>query len=118
MGNPVTHFDIGCRNRKKTAAFYAKTFGWVMQDAGNNTEVETGSGKGIDGAITALGHEPHNYVMVYIEVEDADVAAEKVTAAGGTVTIGPMDIPDGRGRFAWFEDPEGNLMGLFQPPAA
>ena len=65
-----------------------------------NHEVDTGADEGINGAIQALGHEPHNYVMIYMEVPDADTTAESITAAGGEVMIGPRDIPGNKGRFA------------------
>lgn len=118
MGSPVIRFDIGCRDKKKTTRFYEKAFGWRTSDAAFNTEVDTGSDMGIHGAITALGHEPHNYVMIYMEVTDADAACEKIKAEGGKITIGPIDIPGNGGRFAWFNDPEGNLLGIFQPADA
>ncbi len=122
MGNPVVRFDIGCKDSAATREFYEKAFGWKTKDAAFNTEVDTDSGRGVQGAITALGHEPHNYVMIYMEVEDADAACDKIKKAGGKITIGPIDIPNddgpaGGGRFAWFNDPEGNLLGLIQPPA-
>ena len=117
MGNPVIRFDIGCRDRAATTAFYEKVFGWTAREAGFNTEVETGGGKGIDGAVTALGHEPHNYVMIYMEVADVDASCAAIKKARGKVTIGPVDIPGDGGRFAWFNDPEGNLLGIFEPPA-
>lgn len=117
MGAPVTRFEIGCKDSPATRRFYEKVFGWKTKEAAFNTEVETGGGRGIDGAITALGHEPHNYVIVYMDVPDADKACENIKKAGGKVTIGPIDIPGNGGRFAWFNDPEGNLLGIFQPPA-
>ena len=118
MDAPVIRFDIGCRDKEKTVAFYEKVFGWAAKPAPFNTEIETGGGKGIDGAVTALGHEPHNYVMIYMEVADIDAACEAVRAEGGKIAIGPVEIPGGGGKFAWFNDPEGNLLGVFEPPAA
>lgn len=117
MGNPVVRFDIGCRDRQATSQFYQDVFGWSATEVGLSNEMDTGAGKGIDGAITALGHEPHNYVMVYMEVDDADAHCAKIKAAGGEVEIGPIDIPGDRGRFAWFKDPEGNRLAIWQPPA-
>lgn len=117
MGAPVIRFDIGCRDKAASVAFYETVFGWTARDARFNTEIDTGAGAGINGAVTALGHEPHNYVMIYMGVDDADAACDAIRAAGGTVTIGPIDIPDDGGRFAWFRDPEGNLLGIFEAPA-
>ena len=80
--------------------------------------METGGGKGIDGAVTALGHEPHNYVMIYMEVADVDAGCEAIRAGGGEITVGPVEIPGGGGKFAWFTDPEGNQLAIFEPPSA
>ena len=78
MPNPVVHFDIGCRNREKTNEFYTKLFGWKTTDYGPLSKaVDTASDNGINGYLTALGHEPHNYVMVYIEVEDIAATLEE-----------------------------------------
>ncbi len=115
MGLPVMQFDIGCRDLDKTSQFYAEAFGWSMKSDGNlQVKVDTCSERGINGMITALGHEPHNYVMCYVETEDIHESAERIKALGGAVTIGPLPVPGG-GQFAWWKDPEGNLMGLFQP---
>lgn len=117
MGDPVTRFEIGCRNSSATRKFYESVFGWKTKDDGLSASANTNSEQGINGAITALGHEPHNYVMIYMEVADVDDACTRIRKAGGEVTIGPIDIPGDRGRFAWFHDPEGNRLGVFQPPA-
>ena len=34
MGQPVVHFEIGCRDKTKTAAFFSQLFDWKMLDAG------------------------------------------------------------------------------------
>jgi predicted enzyme related to lactoylglutathione lyase len=70
MGQPVVHFQIGCRDRGKTAAFFSQLFGWNTQEAGPATMIDTGAKAGIHGHITALGHEPHHYVTVYVQVDD------------------------------------------------
>ncbi|WP_425410491.1 VOC family protein [Hyphococcus sp.] len=117
MGAPVIHFDIGCRNALKTRKFYESVFGWKTKDAAFNASVDTGSKEGVNGAITALGHEPHNYVMIYMDVADINAACDKIKGAGGKISIGPVEIPGNGGWFAWFHDPEGNLLGISQKPA-
>ncbi len=120
MGDPVVRFEIGCRNRPTTSSFYETCFGWTIEDDGLSGDIRTGGGQGggtgIDGALTALGHDPHQYVMVYIQIADIDAACKTLSSQGGAVKIGPIDIPGGKGRFAWFDDPEGNTLGLFEPP--
>ena len=117
MGNAVVRFEIGCKESAKIISFYEKVFDWQAQTNDQGAEINTGSDTGIHGAITALGHEPHQYVKFYMEVADADKACDAIRNEGGTVTIGPLDIPGGKGRFAWFNDPEGNALGIFQPPS-
>jgi predicted enzyme related to lactoylglutathione lyase len=34
MGRPVVHFEIGCRDSKKTQEFYTKMFGWDITEPG------------------------------------------------------------------------------------
>jgi hypothetical protein len=113
MGRPVVHFDIGCQDREKAASFYSALFDWKTEPYGEYSEkVDTGSGVGIMGSITALGHEPSRYVMVYVEVDDIPGHLEKVVVMGGKVVVPETEVPGG-GRFAWFSDPDGNTMGLW-----
>lgn len=44
----------------------------------------------------------------YIAVDDTDAAVEAIKAAGGSVMMGPNDIP-GIGRFAFVADPQGAM---------
>jgi hypothetical protein len=101
MPNPIVHFEIGCRDLARTQQIYSELFDWKIQSAGIAAMI---SQAGIDGHITALGHEPFNYTIFYVEV--ADVAAHIAKA------VGPLTIPTGT--FAWIADPEGNTIGLWK----
>jgi predicted enzyme related to lactoylglutathione lyase len=110
-GSPVVHFEIGCKDLKKTTEFYTKTFGWSSADAEMSSTISTQSAEGIQGHITSLGHEPNNYVTFYIQVEDIKASLEEIEKAGGKKIVGPIPLPD-KSQFAWFRDPEGNVVGL------
>jgi predicted enzyme related to lactoylglutathione lyase len=110
-GNPVVHFEIGCKDLEGTTSFYSTLFGWAATPIPYASLLETQSPKGIGGHITALGHEPNQYVTFYIEVEDIDLKLTQVEAAGGKKLVGPVSLPDGK-KFAWFSDPGGNMVGL------
>lgn len=115
MAKPVVHFDIGCEDKDQTGAFYADLFGWKTSPYGpQSLKLDTGSERGIQGHVTALGHEPHNYVMVYIEVDDIPAHLEKAEALGGKTVVPETAVPGG-GHFAWFTDPEGTTLGLWKP---
>ena len=112
-GNPVVHFEIGGRDSVKTQAFYSKLFDWEITQAGPAATINTRGTGGIDGHITALGHEPYNYVTVYVQVDDIQAYLDKAKALGGKTLVPPVPIPTGK--FAWLADPDGNLIGLLQP---
>ncbi len=112
MGRPVVHFEIGCRDKARTTEFFAKLFDWSTQESGPATIIDTTAGSGINGHITALGHEPHNYVTVYVEVDDVQSYLDKATALGGKVLMPVVTLP--QGQFSWFSDPDGNIIGLWK----
>jgi uncharacterized protein len=113
MGRPVVYFEIGCRDRAAGAAFYSALFDWDAADGGDSTAFTTNAGRGIDGHLAALGHEPHAYTIFYVEVDDLDATLVRATALGATTLVGPVAIPDGA--FAWIRDPQGTTIGVIQP---
>ena len=78
--------------------------------------IDTRAGSGINGHINALGHEPHNYITIYVQVDDLSAYLKKAEALGGKTIVPPQEVP-GMGRFAWFADPEGTAVGLWKPKA-
>jgi predicted enzyme related to lactoylglutathione lyase len=115
MGRPVVHFEIGCKDRAKTQKFFADLFDWDMEAQGPTASIETGDEGGIDGHITALGHEPHNYVTFYVVVDELQPYLDKAEKMGGKTLIPPTEIPENEGAFAWLGDPDGNIIGLWVP---
>lgn len=113
MGQPVVHFEIGCRDSAKTAQYFRELFGWQIQEAGPAGIIDTGSPRGVSGHITALGHEPFHYTIFYVEVDNIQAYMDKAVKLGGKVVVPPVKIPTGM--FAWFSDLEGNTIGLLQP---
>jgi predicted enzyme related to lactoylglutathione lyase len=108
MPNPVVHFEIGCRDRGKTATFYSALFDWSIHEQGPAHNIDTGGA--MTGHITALGHEPQHYTMFYVEVDDVAAQLKKAESLGAKTLVPPVTIP--AGTFAWFADPDGNTVGL------
>lgn len=115
MGNPVVHFEIGCRDLGKTEEFFTSLFGWKFQRGGPASMIDTGGQGGINGHVVALGHEPHNFVTVYVQVDDVQAYLDKANQLGGKTLVPPVKIPEGT--FAWLAIPEGNTIGLWKPAA-
>ena len=112
MSQPVVHFEIGCRDQARTVAFFSELFDWKMQAAGPATMINTASASGIHGHITSLGHEPHQYTIFYVEVDDVQAYLDRAVALGGKALLPVIPIP--QGQFSWFADPDGNTIGLIK----
>jgi predicted enzyme related to lactoylglutathione lyase len=126
--NPVVHFEMPAKDRKRVAAFYEKAFGWKMQAMGpemNNYITAQTTPAGDDarpaepGAINGGFYEVdategNRGPSFVIAVDDVDTALQSITDAGGTILSEPVDIP-GVGRYAWFSDTEGNRNSILKP---
>lgn len=107
----VNHFEIPADDLARAQSFYAEVFGWKMEDwGGGNIMVEAADG-GIGGDIHQRGSVvPHpSFVVTVDRIEDA-VAA--ITAKGGQM-VSSIQTMEGMGRYAYFKDSEGNLLGLW-----
>lgn len=109
--NPVVFFEIGCKDLPKTSSFYADLFGWTPTGIPMASLINTNTEEGIQGQITSLGNAPGNYVLFYIQVNDIHESLTKIIEAGGRKIVGPVILPNNK-QFAWFTDPEGNMVGL------
>ena len=110
MINKICHFEIGCRDSARAKDFYSKLFEWRFEKAGPGEMIRTGDDVG--GHINSLGHEPHNYTIFYIMVDDLAASIAKAESLGGKKLVGPVPVP-GSGTFAWIADPEGNTIGVY-----
>jgi hypothetical protein len=111
MPHPVVHFEIGCKDSKKTQEFYKTLFDWKITEAGPAAMIDAGGGP--TGHISALGHEPHHYTIFYVEVDDVQAYLDRAQKLGAKTLVPPVPIPTGT--FAWLQDPEGNIIGLWKP---
>ena len=112
MGNPVVHFEIGCKGKAKTEQFFTDLFGWRIQSNGPASMIDAAE-HGIPGHITALGHEPFHYTIFYVQVDDVQASLDKAVALGGKIVVPAIKTP--AFTFAWFSDLEGTTIGLLKP---
>jgi uncharacterized protein len=97
----------------KSTQFYSQLFGWkseVMSMPGMDYTLFKLDGveqpiAGMMALTPDMGPMPPNWAT-YFTVNDADAAAAKATELGGSVAVGPLDIPD-IGRFAGIVSPQG-----------
>lgn len=117
MPAPVVHFEIGFKDIQKAQAFYGELLGWEFSAYGpaamlKNIGPMVGT-PGIGGHLNSLGHPPHNYCVVYAQVDDLAATISHATKLGGKQIVPPTEVP-GMGAFAWISDPEGNTVGLWK----
>ncbi|GAA5134105.1 VOC family protein [Pseudonocardia adelaidensis] len=120
----VVHFEIPADDVARAKEFYGSVFGWQVQDmpdmdytivqtteVDEATQMPTAAGA-INGGLLRRSAETPSPVLT-IDVESVDRALEQVEAAGGKVVRPRSEIP-GMGAFAYFTDPEGNTLGLWE----
>jgi uncharacterized protein len=76
-------------------------------DPGGKTAL---SPKLYDAALRESGAMPRHWVN-YVQVQNCDEAAAKMTSLGGKVCMPPTDIPN-TGRFAMLQDPQGAMISV------
>jgi predicted enzyme related to lactoylglutathione lyase len=110
--------DLQTPELEAAKTFYAAFFGWDVPDgpaeAGGYT-MGMVRGRPVAGLGPQMNPGPAAWAT-YVNVDDADDIAAKVTANGGTNLMGPMDVMD-VGRLLVFADPTGAVCGAWQPRA-
>jgi uncharacterized protein len=107
----VSWNELATRDTAAASGFYSAVFGWDPDEApyGESTYTQWRlDGKAIAGMMPMGDMFPPEVPAhwgVYFAVENCDDAVVAVSRAGGTVTMPPMDIP--QGRFAGVVDPQG-----------
>lgn len=113
--------ELGTRDVPAAKAFYGAVFGWGVEEhdmgeMGTYNEWKRGEDS-LGGMMDVTGRLPDEvpaHWLVYFAVENTDATLETVTASGGNVTFGPIDIP--AGRFAVVTDPHGAAFAVIQMP--
>ncbi len=112
--HPIVHIELSAKDRQESAKFYSSVFEWQMQhvDEMNYTNVSTGQ-EGLGGGLNPVGENvPAGTVTVYIGTDDIDATLAAIEANGGKTLVPKTEIP-GFGWFAHFQDPTGNVVGLW-----
>lgn len=68
----------------------------------------------VGGAMQSMNEQAPAFFLAWVQVDDVDAAAERVTNHGGQLLGEPMDYP-GVGRMIVATDPTGGVLGLITP---
>lgn len=120
--DPVSHFEIPASDPDRAAEFYKKTFGWQVQALPEmnywmvfTTPSDPETGPKEPGAINGgiWKGDRNDKPIIVVSVKDLDAYLKKVQKAGGKVVLEKTTVGD-MGLYARFQDPEGNVLGLWQ----
>lgn len=114
--------ELSTSDPEAAVKFYATHFGWTqegdmdMGDLGKYRFIQH-HGTGIGAIMPKMPAMPVSVWTYYIGVDDIDRAVAAIGEGGGTVTVGPMEIPGGEYALNGI-DPQGAAFGLVGPKRA
>lgn len=121
----VVHFEIPADDLERAKEFYGSVFGWELADmpemgytivkttpVDEQTHLPSEPGA-INGGMYRRSADAPSMPVLTIDVNSVDDTLKEIEAAGGRVLRPRTEIP-GMGAFAYFTDPEGNALGLWE----
>lgn len=107
-------FEISGPDMGALESFYGDVFGWTWGDSPMGPTYRLAETGGVPGGLTAPQDGlPANYAIFSLQVDDVAATCEAITAAGGKVLVGPVEVPSGL-VYANVADPAGSHFGLYQ----
>jgi len=121
----VVHFELPVDDLERAKSFYSAVFGWRLQtmpdmndytlamttDVDQQTQAPTQPGA-INGALMKRESDAPAPVLT-VQVDSVEASLKEIESGGGTIVRARTEVP-GMGAFAYFRDPEGNVIGLWE----
>ncbi|MGH9018193.1 MAG: VOC family protein [Acidimicrobiales bacterium] len=114
--NAFSWVDLQAPDPKAAHAFYGSIFGWTVNDLGPDAGgygFFQKDGANVAGVGPAQEGQPSAWTT-YVNVVDAEATMARAKVGGATVFVEPMEIMEA-GHMALFADPNGAVIGLWQP---
>jgi predicted enzyme related to lactoylglutathione lyase len=126
MSGRVVHFEIPYDDEDRARRFYAGAFDWQVQGIPGlgYTLVTTGpSGRTgptepgfVNGGLLGRSDSPSRTPVLVVDVDSIDTALATAESLGGRTLRGRQPVGE-IGFAAYLEDPEGNVIGLWETAA-
>lgn len=123
MSGRVVHFEIPFDDGDRARSFYQEAFGWNLQTmpemgytmvtsgpSGERGPTEPGF---INGGMFERGQGAATGPTVVVDVDSIDRALAGIEQLGGKTVVARQPVGD-MGFSAYFTDPEGNIVGLWE----
>jgi hypothetical protein len=125
--DPIVHFELPAKDLDRAKKFYSSLFGWKLDDwpmpdgstyvGAHTTPIDEKTHMplkpgAINGGIVARSKDISAPIFA-INVASIDDKVKQIEKAGGRVTKPKSDVM-GMGFYAYVEDTEGNVIGLWE----
>jgi uncharacterized protein len=110
--NGISYLEIPASDVRRSAEFYRSVFGWKIRDDPISPSFEDGTGHVIGHWRKDLQVVGEAGVTPYIYVESVDDTLARIRTLGGKLMKAPY--PEGNLTVATFQDPAGNVLGVWQ----
>jgi predicted enzyme related to lactoylglutathione lyase len=110
--------DLTTSDVDRAQDFYGTVFGWTFESAGAEYGGYINAAKAGHVVAGMMANNPEFQApdgwTTYFHTADINATASTLTSAGGSVCMGPMEVP-AKGFMAMATDPSGASFGLWQP---
>ena len=124
MSGRVVHFEVPFDDGERAAAFYREAFGWQLNAMPELNYTIVGSGPTTDegmpsepgfinGGMFSRSPDAPSGPVIVLDVESIDDTLATIERLGGSTAVPKSPVGD-MGFAAYFTDPEGNVMGLWE----
>lgn len=124
MSGRVVHFEIPFDDGERARGFYREALGWNVQEmpemgytmvmSGPMSEEGVPTEPGyINGGMFRREEGPLQGPVVVVDVERIDPVLKRIEELGGVTVVARQPVGE-MGFVAYFRDPEGNVLGLWE----
>ena len=127
MTGRVVHFEIPFDDGDRARSFYKELFDWQVMEmpemgytivmSGPSSDSGPTESGFINGGMLSREQGATSGPVIVIDVDDIDAKLVKIEETGGSTVVGKTAVGD-MGFAAYFTDPEGNVMGLWETAAS
>ena len=128
MTGRVVHFEIPFDDGERARDFYREALGWNLQEvpdmaytmatSGPTTDQGMPSEPGfINGGLFPREEGPLRGPVVVVDVASIDTTLKRIEELGGSTVVARQPVGE-MGFVAYFGDPEGNVVGLWENAAS
>jgi hypothetical protein len=121
MAHEICWAEIVGPNLEAAKKFYGSVFGWGLMEGMPGYAMFQGGEQHGCGFMAPKEGMPQNGTILYVSCDRIETKLADIQEHGGRVVMPKTEVP-GHGWFALFQDPNGNVEGLWtaaaKPPAA